>query len=123
MLRRPPRSTRTDTLFPYTTLCRADDPRRHRDHPAPTTPRPTNGVLLSTNRPHPVLNRRLPRVVRRPPGVRLLRGTGRQHHQHLLALQPRRRPQERKIGRASRRDRVCQYVYIWVVAVPLKKKT
>src|SRR3546814_13719728 len=25
MLRRPPRSTRTDTLFPYTTLFRADD--------------------------------------------------------------------------------------------------
>src|SRR3546814_15099245 len=23
MLRRPPRSTRTDTLFPYTTLCRS----------------------------------------------------------------------------------------------------
>src|SRR3546814_14509651 len=23
MIRRPPRSTRTDTLFPYTTLCRA----------------------------------------------------------------------------------------------------
>src|SRR3546814_15283894 len=36
MIRRPPRSTRTDTLFPYTTLCRSDldesifglDPRR-----------------------------------------------------------------------------------------------
>src|SRR3546814_14222918 len=31
MLRRPPRSTRTDTLFPYTTLFRSDDaggPRR-----------------------------------------------------------------------------------------------
>src|SRR3546814_10084530 len=27
MIRRPPRSTRTDTLFPYTTLCRSD--RRH----------------------------------------------------------------------------------------------
>src|SRR3546814_8653337 len=26
MLRRPPRSTRTDTLFPYTTLCRSSDP-------------------------------------------------------------------------------------------------
>src|SRR3546814_10351074 len=26
MIRRPPRSTRTDTLFPYTTLCRS--PRR-----------------------------------------------------------------------------------------------
>src|SRR3546814_13123495 len=24
MMRRPPRSTRTDTLFPYTTLCRSD---------------------------------------------------------------------------------------------------
>src|SRR3546814_8914212 len=32
MIRRPPRSTRTDTLFPYTTLFRsADDPRRRRE--------------------------------------------------------------------------------------------
>src|SRR3546814_11221157 len=38
MIRRPPRSTRTDTLFPYTTLfrslegavCRADDPAEAR---------------------------------------------------------------------------------------------
>src|SRR3546814_2050721 len=28
MLRRPPRSTRTDTLFPYTTLCRSAWPAR-----------------------------------------------------------------------------------------------
>src|SRR3546814_14193987 len=28
MLRRPPRSTRTDTLFPYTTLFRSPRPRR-----------------------------------------------------------------------------------------------
>src|SRR3546814_4541468 len=28
MIRRPPRSTRTDTLFPYTTLFRSDDPLR-----------------------------------------------------------------------------------------------
>src|SRR3546814_9671865 len=27
MIRRPPRSTRTDTLFPYTTLCRAREQR------------------------------------------------------------------------------------------------
>src|SRR3546814_5919354 len=27
MIRRPPRSTRTDTLFPYTTLFRSDDRR------------------------------------------------------------------------------------------------
>src|SRR3546814_6055965 len=31
MIRRPPRSTRTDTLFPYTTLVRSARPRRHRD--------------------------------------------------------------------------------------------
>src|SRR3546814_6470498 len=28
-IRRPPRSTRTDTLFPYTTLVRSAHPRRH----------------------------------------------------------------------------------------------
>src|SRR3546814_9646870 len=35
MIRRPPRSTRTDTLFPYTTLFRSDVGRaigRHREH-------------------------------------------------------------------------------------------
>src|SRR3546814_7982099 len=38
MIRRPPRSTRTDTLFPYTTLWREPD-RARRAHPAcaPTT--------------------------------------------------------------------------------------
>src|SRR3546814_13516928 len=30
MTRRPPRSTRTDTLFPYTTLFRSDQDRRRR---------------------------------------------------------------------------------------------
>src|SRR3546814_2166154 len=33
-VRRPPRSTRTDTLFPYTTLFRSDDPADARgEHP------------------------------------------------------------------------------------------
>src|SRR3546814_15932671 len=30
MIRRPPRSTRTDTLFPYTTLFRSEGPERER---------------------------------------------------------------------------------------------
>src|SRR3546814_4741103 len=30
MIRRPPRSTRTDTLFPYTTLFRSDEQLRYR---------------------------------------------------------------------------------------------
>src|SRR3546814_18856267 len=29
MIRRPPRSTRTDTLFPYTTLFRSNSPSRY----------------------------------------------------------------------------------------------
>src|SRR3546814_1434900 len=32
MIRRPPRSTRTDTLFPYTTLFRSRRDRGHRAH-------------------------------------------------------------------------------------------
>src|SRR3546814_5566148 len=31
MIRRPPRSTRTDTLFPYTTLFRSDEVDVHRE--------------------------------------------------------------------------------------------
>src|SRR3546814_4473794 len=42
MIRRPPRSTRTDTLFPYTTLFRS--PRRDRRHRQPRQPpRPLGG--------------------------------------------------------------------------------
>src|SRR3546814_16161895 len=33
MIRRPPRSTRTDTLFPYTTLFRSESLRLQRDDP------------------------------------------------------------------------------------------
>src|SRR3546814_20202620 len=32
MIRRPPRSTRTDTLFPYTTLFRSIETHAHADH-------------------------------------------------------------------------------------------
>src|SRR3546814_8284492 len=45
MIRRPPRSTRTDTLFPYTTLFRSPDLRRfarYRDDGA-TAAEPTAG--------------------------------------------------------------------------------
>src|SRR3546814_18113605 len=35
IIRRPPRSTRTDTLFPYTTLCRSGRLDESPDHRAP----------------------------------------------------------------------------------------
>src|SRR3546814_4724399 len=40
MIRRPPRSTLTDTLFPYTTLFRSA-----RDHFRPLVPRPWHAVV------------------------------------------------------------------------------
>src|SRR3546814_20509043 len=43
MIRRPPRSTRTDTLFPYTTLFRSDVPRREQGRVG----RPKPGTRLS----------------------------------------------------------------------------
>src|SRR3546814_5586131 len=45
MLRRPPRSTRTDTLFPYTTLFRSPDPSRQ-----PCGGRCRSGVHRSSGR-------------------------------------------------------------------------
>src|SRR3546814_7352764 len=45
MIRRPPRSTRTDTLFPYTTLFRSDR-RRH-----PQVPRQSSHSLRCRERP------------------------------------------------------------------------
>src|SRR3546814_6920714 len=40
MIRRPPRSTRTDTLFPYTTLFRSPSPSPDRRSPAAPALRP-----------------------------------------------------------------------------------
>src|SRR3546814_4635224 len=39
MIRRPPRSTRTDTLFPYTTLFRSQQPDRRQHGPRDPDPR------------------------------------------------------------------------------------
>src|SRR3546814_8901758 len=47
MIRRPPRSTRTDTLFPYTTLFRSAGrglPARHAGGPAATRDQPGEGA-------------------------------------------------------------------------------
>src|SRR3546814_15097631 len=111
MIRRPPRSTRTDTLFPYTTLFRSVYERRctgchgvtgngngpaatfmHEFRPrdftlglfkfrlTPSSSMPTDGDLLRTI-------------------TRGVRGTA-MPSWHMLE----------EIGRASCRERVCQYV-------------
>src|SRR3546814_1826369 len=49
MIRRPPRSTRTDTLFPYTTLFRS---RERADHPDQGGPERTMPVWLLLAQDH-----------------------------------------------------------------------
>src|SRR3546814_13261662 len=46
MIRRPPRSTRTDTLFPYTTLCRSPGAADHAAR-SPEEPRTWTGGTMS----------------------------------------------------------------------------
>src|SRR3546814_12809753 len=111
MIRRPPRSTRTDTLFPYTTLFRSlGRPARRLaldllDHPAGLhrfRPLLENvGVLVAAREVVVALDEE-------PVLLLLARLVGHAHQvpasAQLLAVQLE------EIGRASCRERVCQYV-------------
>src|SRR3546814_8663751 len=91
MLRRPPRSTRTDTLFPYTTLFRSG---RH-----PLFPRTrarsvaVGGGAAAEGRPHHggAAHRDLGTAARteavRPAGARLCADRGRRSEEHTSELQ------------------------------------
>src|SRR3546814_13051817 len=84
MIRRPPRSTRTDTLFPYTTLFRSLDPRARR-HPALEADAVANGFAD-----------RLAQMLGHEPGRRARGDTARFEPHDLLARQPRRIEQRRR---------------------------
>src|SRR3546814_18393796 len=100
MIRRPPRSTRTDTLFPYTTLFRS----------AGKTLQPIDLVLLEQefDSAGQALHRVAALAVH---GIEIELGryldphlghsAARRHLEILACMQ---------IGRASCRERVCQYV-------------
>src|SRR3546814_20357074 len=70
MIRRPPRSTRTDTLFPYTTLFRSQLALSHRDRPLPLGRVAAQAIYrLAAFRWIPVAARRARRDRRRQAGV------------------------------------------------------
>src|SRR3546814_11329802 len=107
MIRRPPRSTRTDTLFPYTTLFRSpsgfaplkalDASPANRDFLSAWLRQlvaPENGELGPQDLYQ--LNQALEAVYRLP--------------QEARSLSAVRSPLDQKIGRASWRERVCQSV-------------
>src|SRR3546814_13962049 len=128
MLRRPPSPTRTDTLFPYTTLFRSIAAASDEDPPGALVLGPAQLVHHGQNvapvgeEKHLVmrldhggafgLDRAIAAVDRRPPGI----DAGRQVVAQPLDLMPD------QIGRASCRVRGCQLVLIQVVDGSLKKK-
>src|SRR3546814_12216693 len=135
MIRRPPRSTRTDTLFPYTSLFRSDEPAGATFGERDAAARGLIGVDHATRgldefsgkdgihasaplRPaEREIKRRQPRV-ERACGLLLADEFERGHHEPRgVAWRQRLEQREHvidrpaiEIGRASCRERVCQYV-------------
>src|SRR3546814_14781928 len=137
-LRRPPRSTRTYTLFPYTTLFRSRDRRRElAEVPAEVHRLPPRRHLRHSGhlacRPHGGEHERAGGSAARrgaaPPHGRLRREPVGWQHVSLrrggAGLQPyalqRRRLAGPEIGRASSRERMGQDGCILVVAVSFTK--
>src|SRR3546814_16494090 len=119
MIRRPPRSTRTDTLFPYTALFRSpaaaqsDEPKAQ-DLEKITV---TGTRIRGGSTPSPVIT--IDAVDIREEGFTDLGEVIGSLPQHFDGGQ---NPGAVQIGRASGRARVGHYGWIPVVAVHLKKK-
>src|SRR3546814_12223149 len=114
MIRRPPRSTRTDTLFPYTTLFRSGDEVGRQRQGRCGLRYELSGWGSSDSR-----------CRRRHDGAFCgQRWIAECHGIIAVWLQCHDRSDEhyREIGRAACRERVCQYGKILVVAVPIKNK-
>src|SRR3546814_20861479 len=138
MLRRPPTSTRTDTLFPYTTLFRSrlQRPRWDRIVRSLAESIGEERALTVTQ----AFKRWLTEVAMREFFRAIAKTTDRPDHwaqreqfrmdyldEGLVsdawpALGVRARNQIEEIGRASCRERVCQNVLMLVVDVTYKKK-
>src|SRR3546814_17507569 len=112
MIRRPPRSTRTDTLFPYTTLFRSFDhiagigerDAYQVDLVAGDDPARYDGDLV-----HGVIFGSLAGAERFEP-TRVRETVDVDEHVDVLRVHSEQVVANRKIGRASCRERVCQYV-------------
>src|SRR3546814_20939148 len=124
MIRRPPRSTRTDTLFPYTTLFRsppaASSPLAFAPPPSPPLPPLASAFATESavaTLPSPNLffgfaDASMANVRTRANAEVLINS-----HLHIACLLVRSPPE---LGRASWRERVCPYVYKTVVDDALK---
>src|SRR3546814_14770229 len=111
MIRRPPRSTRTDTLFPYTTLFRS-----HRRRPVGGSIRlsPFRGSDMDFSLAPEVesLRQRLRDFVEAEIIPLEADATAYDEHENIAPdrLEGLRAKARQEIGRASCRERVCPYV-------------
>src|SRR3546814_18810659 len=120
MIRRPPRSTRTDTLFPYTTLFRSHLARKRRKA-ADARRRLQRFGMTRFAAQHADAEGK--RIEPRSGGKLIDEAFGEKGGGAVRARPPDARFKSGiEIGRASCRERGCQYVEITVVAVSLKKK-
>src|SRR3546814_17436300 len=104
MIRRPPRSTRSDTLFPYTTLFRSAYAERFRDLGAPRVSVMGN---IKFDQQLPPAQIALGRALRKRLGTRPVWIAASTHEGEDELLLAAHREQN---GRASCRERVCPYV-------------
>src|SRR3546814_12536277 len=121
MIRRPPRSTRTDTLFPYTTLFRSHDAER--DVPR-IFDRRFHDMRVSQDARR---GDRDAAAMAEADDLAIDHGDGDDTHDAArrradIVGGAGRQGEGKEIGRESWREGVCQYVEISVVAVSLKKK-
>src|SRR3546814_20732847 len=108
MLRRPPRSTRTDTLFPYTTLFRSVLLLMQMDSPLEQGNVPGKFLeYLGARRPILVLgwDQGVPATI-----VKQRSAGAATTDPEAIARQLGAWLEVKEIGRASCRERVCQYV-------------
>src|SRR3546814_14203828 len=108
MIPRPPRSTRTDTLFPYTTLFRSAI--THVRHGIRMADRACARMGRTSS---PIRAAVTAHAVQRTDGKRRERGIGQETAEEVAVIPSTAkellRQQSGKIGRASGRDRVWRY--------------
>src|SRR3546814_20416129 len=116
MIRRPPRSTRTDTLFPYTTLFRSAAGSPHhgcefgwrmtsRRSPSLRPPSSSLGCADLSYRPSWHNHTMLSSLCNRVDLIKIMAQVAQLAHRSRFATE-----RYNEIGRASCRERVCQYV-------------
>src|SRR3546814_20128968 len=124
-MRRPPRSTRTDTLFPYTPLfrsiphhygCACSLQRGSVSYPPPPGDCGYLRCRKRASRPAP----RAASAKRHPPKIS---GQGRHSEPQQTNRRPKRVRMTEQIGRAHCREKVLLIVLRKVYSVSLKKKT